>query len=102
MVDKNPNFKYGKPVNPEKITRRKKRLPIYNEVLREFLSSGNKMWVVNMDELPTKNSRVVRSSLKWRVKHYPEFNGIKVFMSKNEVYIERVDENEQPNDRNSN
>lgn len=94
MNDKKTNFKYGKPMDPGKVSRRKRRLPQYDECLREFLSSGNKYWLVDINALPSNNPRVVLSSLKWRVKNKPEFKGASVFMSKNEVYLERVDEDE--------
>ena len=91
MVKKS-EFKYGTPVDPAKVTRRRKRLPQYDECLREFLNSGNKAWAVNIKQLPSRDPRVVLSSLKWRIKNFPEYKAIKVFMSKGKIYLERVDE----------
>jgi|GEM_PF-1797415 len=91
----NRKYKYGSPVDPGKVSRRKKRLPQYDECLKEFLNSGNKAWIVDTNALPSKDPRVVLSSLKWRIRNKPEFKTIRVFMSKNQVYLERVDEYEQ-------
>jgi hypothetical protein len=95
MTKKKTNFKYGSPMDPEKVASRRKRLPQYDECLREFLNSGSKAWIVDIDALPSKDPRVVLSSLKWRIQHFQaEYKGIKVFLSKNQVYLERVDEDE--------
>ena len=86
------NFKYGKPMDAKKVASRKKRLPHYDECLKEFLNSGSEAWIVNIDALPSNDPRVVLSSLKWRIKHFPEeYKGIRAFMSKGKIYLERVD-----------
>ena len=88
-------FRYGLPVSPKEFPQPRKRLPQYDECLKEFLKSGEKYWKVNIDELPSKKPRVVLSSLKWRIKNKPErFKNIRVFMSKNQIYLERVQNNE--------
>jgi hypothetical protein len=84
-------FKYGKPASPVAV-KPKKRLPQYDEALREFLKSGYDNWEVNVDALPSKKPRVVLSSLKWRVKNKQEFEKIRVFMYKNKIYLERIKE----------
>ena len=93
MNGKKTSFKYGEPVDAAKASKRRKRLPDYDYCLREFLQSGNKFWKVNIEALPSDKPRVVLSSLKWRTKNKPEFKGIKVFMNKKQVYLERVDDN---------
>ena len=85
---KETEFKYGKPASPVAV-KPKVRLPQYDEALREFSKSGYDNWEVNMDALPSKKPRVILSSLKWRVKHNPEFKGIRVFMHKNKIYLEK-------------
>jgi len=37
----------------------------------------------------SRKPRVVLSSLKWRVKNKQEFKGIRAFMHKNKVYLEK-------------
>jgi len=91
MKDKKPQSKYGKPFDTSKVKRRRKRLPQYDECLRDFLKSGANGWVVDLDALPSKDPNVVLSSLKWRVRNKAEFAQIRVFMSKNEIYLERVE-----------
>jgi hypothetical protein len=86
---KKNEFKYGKPASPIAV-QPKKRLPQYDECLKEFLKSGYSTWEVNMDSLPSKKSRVILSSLKWRTKHNPEFKGVRAFMYKSKVYLEKV------------
>ena len=81
-------FKYGRPIGKEEMLR-PRRLPQYDECLREFLKSGYDTWEVNTGVLPSKNIRVVLSSLKWRTKHKPEFNGIRVLTIKNHIYLEK-------------
>ncbi|MEM2741974.1 MAG: hypothetical protein QXD95_07490 [Nitrososphaeria archaeon] len=83
-------FKYGKPLSPTEMPKPRKRLPQYDECLKEFLESGYKYWEVNMDALPSKKPRVILSSLKWRVKNKPEFKNIRVFMYKGKIYLERI------------
>ncbi len=85
------SFKYGRPISPQEMPKPRKRLPQYDECLKEFLESGYSHWEVNMNALPSKKPRVVLSSLKWRVKNKPEFKNIRVFMYKNRIYLERVD-----------
>jgi hypothetical protein len=92
MNGRKASYKYGTPVDAAKASKRRKRLPEYDDCLREFLQSGNKYWKVNIEALPSNKPRVVLSSLKWRVKNKSEFKGIHAFMSKNEVYLERIDE----------
>jgi len=89
LVEVSTKYKYGSPVNREKIPKPKRRLPQYDECLREFLASGNEIWKVNIGALPSKNIKVVLSSLKWRTTHNPEFMDIQVFSRKNNVYLER-------------
>ena len=82
-------FKYGVPISPSEAPKSRKRLPEYDDCLREFKKSGHKNWKVNINALPSKDPRVILSSLKWRTKHKEEFKGIQVIMSKNEIYLER-------------
>jgi len=84
-------FKYGKPVSKEEMPK-PKRLPEYDECLREFLNSGHDYWEVNIDTMPSKNIKVILSSLKWRIKNKPEFKNknIRVFSKKNRVYLAKV------------
>lgn len=93
-MNKKTSFKYGTPVDATQVSSRR-RLPQYDECLREFLQSENKYWKVNSEALPSKNTRVILSSLKWRVKNKTEFKKIQVSMNNKEVYLERVDEDEQ-------
>lgn len=90
-MSKKRNFKYGRPIDAKKVASRRKRLPQYDECLREFLNSDSEAWIVDITELPSKEPRVVLSSLKWRIKHFDEFKGVKAFMSKGEIYLEKVD-----------
>ena len=83
-------FRYGKPVSPEEMPKPRKRLPQYDECLREFLESEYTLWEVDINALPSKKPRVVLSSLKWRIKNKPEFKNIRVFMNKNKIYLEKV------------
>ena len=80
--------KYGHPPASNEIPK-PKRLPQYDECLRDFLSSKDSIWAINMVALPSKNPRTILSSLKWRVKNNPEFKGIRVFMHKDKIYLER-------------
>jgi hypothetical protein len=82
-------YKYGKPVEKDELPKETRRLPQYDECLREFLASNHEIWKVNLDALPSSDIRLVLSSLKWRTKHKREFKKIKVFMRKNNVYLER-------------
>ena len=89
--DEGKRFRYGVPVSPEEMPKPRKRLPQYDECLKEFLESRHKYWKVNIDRLPSKKPRVVLSSLKWRIKNKPKrFKNIRVFMSKNNIYLEKV------------
>jgi len=65
--------------------------------LREFLSSGDQFWRVNIESLPSNNPKVVLSSLKWRIKNKEEFENknIRVFVRKNHIYLERVNDEEK-------
>jgi len=87
-------YKYGKRVSIIEVPKRRRRLPQYDECLREFLVSGNEVWKVNIDALPSKNVKVILSSLKWRTSHKPEFKEIQVFSRKYQVYLERKSETE--------
>jgi hypothetical protein len=87
----NKKFKYGTPLSREALPEGPRRLPQYDECLREFLRSGSEAWKVNLDELPSKDVRVILSSLKWRVNNKEEFKDkkIRVLMRDNQVYLER-------------
>lgn len=87
-------LKYGEPINPEEMPKPRKRLPQYDECLKEFLKSGQTYWRVNLKVLPSKNNRVILSSLKWRTRNKTEFKDIQVIMSKNQIYLEKVKGNE--------
>ncbi len=83
--------KYIKPIKSDEMPQSKvKRLPQYDEALREFLESKANYCEINLDALPSKNVRVVLSSLKWRVKNNSEFRNIKVVMSKGKIFLEKV------------
>ena len=88
MKSKTEESKYGHPPTPKEIPK-PKRLPQYDKCLREFLASGDDIWIVNMDALPSKNPRTILSSLKWRTKNKSEFKGIRAFMSKGKIYVEK-------------
>jgi hypothetical protein len=68
----------------------RKRLPQYDECLDEFIKSGDDIWQVQADALPSKKVKVILSSLKWRVNHVDKFKGINIFLSKNQIYLEKV------------
>ena len=87
-------YKYGAPVRPDKVPKQRRRLPQYDECLREFLSSGDQFWRVDIKALPSDNPKVIVSSLKWRTKHKAEFERIRVFARKNHIYLERVNNEE--------
>lgn len=89
-MDKNERkFKYGAPLSPNKMPEPRKRLPQYDDCLKEFLESGYDYWEVNTNALPSQKPRVVLSSLKWRTKNKPEFKGIKIVMHQNKIFLER-------------
>jgi hypothetical protein len=92
MSKNRKKFKFGKPVSPNEMPKPRKRLPQYDECLKEFLESGHTHWRVNINALPSQNVRVVLSSLKWRIKNKSEFKNIRVVMSKNEIYLEKVEQ----------
>jgi hypothetical protein len=84
--------KYGKPITSDKMPQSKvKRLPQYDEALKEFLASKSNYYEINIESLPSRNIRVVLSSLKWRVKNNSEFKDIKVVMSKGKIFLEKVE-----------
>jgi hypothetical protein len=85
------SFKYGKPIAPKEMPKARKRLPQYDECLREFLNSESEYWEVNLDALPSKDVMVVLSSLKWRTKNNSEFSGVKVVMNKGKIFLEKVE-----------
>ena len=82
--------KYGVSVPPKEVPKQRRRLPQYDECLREFLSSGDQFWRVDIKSLPSDKPKVILSSLKWRIKHKLEFKGIRVFVRKTHIYLERV------------
>jgi hypothetical protein len=82
-------FKYGKPLSSKEMPKPRKRLPQYDECLREFLESGYNHWEVDVTALPSQKPRVVLSSLKWRIKNKPEFKGIRIVMHRNKIFLER-------------
>ena len=86
-------FRYGNPLEKTELPS-PKRLPQYDECLREFVSSGSDAWKIDKASLRSKDERVILSSLKWRVKNKSEFKNIHVFMRKNEIYLEKVKNNE--------
>ena len=83
--------KYIKIITSDKMPKsRVKRLPQYDEALKEFIDSNANFGVVKMDTLPSKNPRVVLSSLKWRIKNNPQYKGTRAVMSKGKIYLEKV------------
>jgi len=90
IMMKKKEFKYGEPISPEEMPKPRRRLPQYDECLREFLRSGYDYWKVNLDSLPSKDPKVVLSSLKWRVKHKKEFKNIRVIMHNGKIFLERI------------
>jgi hypothetical protein len=83
-------YKYGKPINSDKLPRGRKRLPQYDECLKEFLASNSNYWEVNIDALPSKNVMVVLSSLNWRVKNSAEFKNVRVIMRDRKIFLQKV------------
>jgi len=88
MKKEGKKSKYGQPPTPKQFPKLR-RLPQYDECLRDFVASGDKIWVINMAELPSKNPRTVLSSLKWRTRNKSEFKGIRAFMNKGKIYVEK-------------
>ena len=88
--------KYGIPLSNVVKPKPKKRLPQYDECLREFLNSGDTFWKVKSEALPSQNVKVIVSSFKWRINNVDEYKGkgIQVFLKKNQVYLEKVSVNE--------
>jgi hypothetical protein len=84
------NYKYGKPIESKNMPKAKKRLPQYDECLKEFVDSNANYWEINLEELPSKNVMIILSSLKWRIKNNTEYNGIKVVMSKGKIFLQKV------------
>ena len=82
-------FRYGVPVDADVMPQPRKRLPQYDECLREFLDSGHDNWEVDVNTLPSQKPRVVLSSLKWRIKNKPEFKDIQAIMKDNRIYLTR-------------
>jgi hypothetical protein len=87
------SYKYGKPINSNNIPKGRKRLPQYDECLREFLSSNSSYWEVNVDSLPSKNIMVILSSLNWRIKNNTEFKNARVIMRDRKIFLEKVEAN---------
>jgi hypothetical protein len=90
MEESKKEFKYGMPVSHVEKPKPRKRLPQYDECLDEFIKSGDDIWQVQADALPSKKVKVILSSLKWRVNHVDKFKGINIFLSKNQIYLEKV------------
>ncbi len=88
MVDE--KYKYGKPIT--KIPRGRKRMPQYDECLREFLSSNNNYWEINVNALPSHDTMKVLSSLRWRIKHNAEYGNVRVIMRDKKLFLEKVNE----------
>jgi hypothetical protein len=83
--------KYGKPISSDKMPKSKvKRLPQYDEALREFLASESDYYEVNLAAFPSQNVRVILSSLKWRVKNNADFKNVRVVMNKGKIFLEKV------------
>lgn len=89
MKNQERKFRYGAPVSQSEMPKLRVRLPQYDECLREFLDSGHNYWEVDMSSLPSQKSRVVLSSLKWRIKNKEEFKGVQAIMQKNKIYLTR-------------
>jgi hypothetical protein len=85
------SYKYGKPIDSKNMPKAKKRLPQYDECLKEFVDSKANCWEVNLEELPSKDVMIILSSLKWRIKNNSEFGNIKVVMSKGKIFLEKVE-----------
>jgi len=94
MVKTQKSYRYGKPVSPDKMPKPRKRLPEYDDCLKEFVESGHNNWEVDTDSLPSKDPGVVLSSLKWRIKNNPYFKNFRVIMHKNKIYLEKVKDDE--------
>ena len=88
-------YRYGAPVSPEEVPKQRRRLPQYDECLREFLNSGHQFWRVDIKTLPSDKLKVILSSLKWRTKNKQDFKHIRVFVRKNRIYLERVNDEEK-------
>ena len=80
-------FRYGVPIESNEVPKPRKRLPQYDECLREFVDSGYDNWKVDMSTLPSQKPRVVLSSLKWRIKNKSEFGDIQAIMNNKEIYL---------------
>jgi hypothetical protein len=94
MNKETKQFTYGQPISPNRMPKPRKRLPQYDECLREFLKSGHSNWEVNVDSLPSKKPNVALSSLKWRTKNKPEFKNVHAIMNKGKIFLEKVNNNE--------
>ena len=91
MAEREKKSKYGTPITVEELPKPGKRLPQYDECLKDFLKSESTYWKVNIDALPSKKIRVVLSSLKWRTKHKREFRNVRVFMRKKNIYLRKAE-----------
>jgi len=91
---KKTKHKYVQPISSEEFLMSTRRLPQYDECLKEFIESEDEICRVNIAALPSKNSRVVLSSLKWRIKTKPAFKNIRIFLRKGNIYLEKVKNNE--------
>lgn len=96
MENSKKESKYGIPLSNVVKPKPKKRLPQYDECLREFLNSGDTFWKVKIEALPSQDVKVIVSSFKWRVNNVDEFmkKGITVFLNKNQVYLQKERVNE--------
>jgi hypothetical protein len=86
---KKNRYIYGEPITEDEFLKSTRRLPQYDECLKEFLASSQPIWRVNLDALPSNDPSVVLSSLKWRIKKKHEFKNIRIFLRKGKIYLER-------------
>jgi hypothetical protein len=86
------NPKYFKPITSDKMPKPRTRLPQYDMCLEEFLASNSNYGEVNLEALPSKNERIVLSSLKWRINNNPSFKGIRAIMHDKKIFLEKVKE----------
>jgi hypothetical protein len=84
------SYKYGKPITS--MPKARKRMPQYDECLNEFLASNSNYWEVNLDALPSKDVRIILSSLKWRINSNPSYSGIRAVMHDKKIFLEKVNE----------
>ena len=92
-TSKKKKYKYGEPITKDEFSKSTRRLPQYDECLKEFLSSSEEIWRINFNALPSKDPKVVLSSLKWRIKNKQDFKNIKPFLRKGKIYLTKVRDN---------